>query len=115
MKHVGKKEYAIIDIQRQVLQVKKELKKLTDLDQGLCRDEVDVRIKEGQYNVQPQRTTKSYRAIIYGNLFTLFNLINVVQYAVYGRRGVQSLYRNISGNPFQTCFGPIVITVAGTR
>ena len=28
MKHVGKKEYAIIDIQRQVLQVKKELKKL---------------------------------------------------------------------------------------
>ena len=78
MKHVGKKEYAIIDIQRQVLQVKKELKKLTDLDQGLCRDEVDVRIKEGQYNVQPQRTTKSYRAIIYGNLFTLFNLINVV-------------------------------------
>ena len=78
MKHVGKKEYAIIDIQRQVLQVKKELKKLTDLDQGLCRDEVDVRIKEGQYNVQPQRTTKSYRAIICGNLFTLFNLINVV-------------------------------------
>lgn len=127
MKHVGKKEYAIIDIQRQVLQVKKELKKLTDLDQGLCRDEVDVRIKEGQYNVQPQRTTKSYRAIIYGNLFTLFNLINVVlallvfftgnyrNMLFMGVVGVQSVYRNISGNPFQTCFGPIVITVAGTR
>ena len=32
----------------------------------------------GDYNVQLERTTKSYQAIVRDNLFTLFNFINIV-------------------------------------
>lgn len=58
--------------------MKKELRQQTDHACGLCKEEVLARRQANEYNVQLERTTKSYQAIICDNLFTLFNFINIV-------------------------------------
>lgn len=45
---------------------------------GLNDEEVCARIKEGQVNVSANLKTKSVKRIFYDNIFTLFNIINVV-------------------------------------
>ncbi len=58
--------------------MKKELRQRIDPTKGLCAQEVLQRRQAGEYNEQLERMTKSYRAIICDNLFTLFNFINIV-------------------------------------
>ena len=45
---------------------------------GLTADEVNKRIAEGKINISTNLKTKSVKRICYDNIFTLFNLINVV-------------------------------------
>ncbi len=45
---------------------------------GLSNDEVQRRIDEGKINVSSNLKTKSVKRICYDNIFTLFNLINVI-------------------------------------
>lgn len=49
-----------------------------DIKQGLNTDQINQRKREGLVNVTDNNTTKSYRQILSDNLFTLFNLINVI-------------------------------------
>ena len=58
--------------------MKQDLRQYTDLKRGLCQQEVERRRQAGEYNEQLERTTKSYQAIVRDNLFTLFNLINII-------------------------------------
>ncbi len=58
--------------------MEKTLRQHTDLHHGLSEAEVNQRRDLGDYNVQLERTTKSYQAIVRDNLFTLFNFINIV-------------------------------------
>ena len=58
--------------------MKQDLRQHTDLKRGLCQQEVERRRQAGEYNEQLERTTKSYQAIVRDNLFTLFNLINII-------------------------------------
>lgn len=46
--------------------------------QGLTSDQVRERIAEGKVNLSSNLKTKSIRRIFYDNIFTLFNIINVV-------------------------------------
>ncbi len=45
---------------------------------GLTASEVAERIEQGRVNVNMELKTKSVRELIADNLFTLFNLINLV-------------------------------------
>lgn len=45
---------------------------------GLNDEEVCARIKEGKVNISANLKTKSVKRIFYDNIFTLFNIINVV-------------------------------------
>ena len=45
---------------------------------GLTTDEVEKRVQNGFVNVSDQASTKSYSQIVKDNLFTLFNLINLI-------------------------------------
>ena len=45
---------------------------------GLSAEEVNKRIAEGKINISTNLKTKSVKRICYDNIFTLFNLINVV-------------------------------------
>ena len=45
---------------------------------GLTSEEVEKRKKEGKVNFDTSVPTKSIKQIIFGNIFTLFNLINFV-------------------------------------
>ena len=46
--------------------------------QGLSKQEVDKRIKEGNYNKILDNVSKSTKQIIIDNVFTFFNLLNIV-------------------------------------
>ncbi|MGN1343749.1 MAG: HAD-IC family P-type ATPase [Traorella sp.] len=52
--------------------------KKISIDVGLNDKEVSFRVSNGLNNVVMNTTTKSYKQIIYDNIFTLFNLINVI-------------------------------------
>ena len=45
---------------------------------GLSSEEVEKRIEKGQVNEDNSVKTKSYGRIICDNLFTLFNLLNLI-------------------------------------
>lgn len=45
---------------------------------GLNEAQVNARKRKGQVNYDTTVPTKSYKQIIYGNIFTLFNVINLV-------------------------------------
>ena len=45
---------------------------------GLTREEVNSRISEGKVNVDSTVKTKSFKQIILSNIFTLFNIINLI-------------------------------------
>lgn len=49
-----------------------------DLLFGLSDSEVEKRISEGKVNTPTKRKTKTYREIIFHNLFSLFNLIIII-------------------------------------
>ena len=49
-----------------------------DILQGLSKDEVDKRIKEGNYNKAIDSVSKTTQQIIIDNVFTFFNLLNLV-------------------------------------
>ena len=42
---------------------------------GLSAEQVQQRIAEGNVNVVHSKNTKTYRSIIFGNIFTFFNLL----------------------------------------
>ena len=50
----------------------------TQKHQGLSDSEVLSRIKDGKVNVSEQKISKSYKRIFYDNIFSFFNLINVI-------------------------------------
>ena len=49
-----------------------------DILQGLSKDEVDKRIKEGNYNKAIDSVSKTTQEIVIDNVFTFFNLLNLV-------------------------------------
>lgn len=51
---------------------------MTMTEKGLTQKEVNQRISQGQVNDYVSDTSKSNKEIIYDNVFTLFNLLNVV-------------------------------------
>ncbi|MEG1638468.1 MAG: cation-translocating P-type ATPase [Erysipelotrichaceae bacterium] len=51
---------------------------ICDIKEGLNDDQIKFRIENGDTNIQDNHTTKSYDKIIKDNLFTLFNLINII-------------------------------------
>lgn len=51
---------------------------LTDINKGLSENEVRERIADGRVNGNPHPRTKSVKQIFAHNIFTFFNLINVV-------------------------------------
>lgn len=52
--------------------------KLTDIHTGLTNIEVNERIQKNLVNNVENHTTKSYKQIIFDNVFTLFNFVNLV-------------------------------------
>lgn len=64
----------------------------SDYKTGLTAQQVAARVDEGFTNVQSRRFTKSYAQIFKDNIFTLFNLINVILAALIISTGS---YRNI--------------------
>lgn len=50
---------------------------MTDKIKGLSTEEVDERIADGKVNGNPNPKTKSVKQIVFQNIFTFFNLINV--------------------------------------
>src|SRR5574344_2656129 len=42
---------------------------------GLSMAEVEERIRQGKVNITPNRKTKTYREIIFKNVFSVFNLV----------------------------------------
>ncbi len=51
---------------------------MTDKIKGLSAEEVAERVKNGRINGNPNPKTKSVKQIVFHNIFTFFNLINVV-------------------------------------
>ncbi len=49
-----------------------------DILQGLSKDEVDKRIKEGNYNKAVDSVSKTTKEIVIDNVFTFFNLLNLI-------------------------------------
>ena len=49
---------------------------------GLCKEEVDKRIKEGNYNKIIDSVSKTTKDIIIDNVFTFFNLLNSSSYSL---------------------------------
>ena len=49
-----------------------------DILQGLSKEEVDKRIKEGNYNKAVDSVSKTTKDIVIDNVFTFFNLLNLV-------------------------------------
>ena len=49
-----------------------------DILQGLSKEEVDKRIKEGNYNKAVDGVSKTTKDIVIDNVFTFFNLLNLV-------------------------------------
>lgn len=49
-----------------------------DLNVGLTKEQVDLRFKNNLFNYDTTIPTKSIKQIIFSNIFTLFNLINIV-------------------------------------
>ena len=49
-----------------------------DILQGLSKEEVDNRIKEGNYNKVVDGVSKTIKEIVIDNVFTFFNLLNLV-------------------------------------
>lgn len=49
-----------------------------NIDKGLTTEEVESRIKKGLYNYDTTTNTKTYKEIILSNVFTLFNIINII-------------------------------------
>ena len=54
------------------------MKNKTDLKIGLTSEQVEKRVKENKINKAEETYSKSYQKIIFDNLFTLFNFINLV-------------------------------------
>ena len=48
------------------------------IDIGLTKEEVEERIKENKVNYDTSLPTKSIKTIVRENIFTLFNLINIL-------------------------------------
>lgn len=51
---------------------------ITDIHVGLTNDEINKRTQDGLVNVTDNNTTKSYKQIFIDNIFTLFNLVNLI-------------------------------------
>lgn len=49
-----------------------------DILRGLSKDEVDKRIKEGNYNKAIDSVSKTTQEIVIDNVFTFFNLLNLI-------------------------------------
>lgn len=49
-----------------------------DILQGLSKDEVNKRIKEGNYNKTIESVSKTTQEIVIDNVFTFFNLLNLI-------------------------------------
>jgi len=45
---------------------------------GLTREEINIRKEEGKVNIDSSVSTKNYKQIILSNIFTLFNIINLI-------------------------------------
>lgn len=45
---------------------------------GLTREEINIRKSEGKINIDSSVSTKNYKQIILSNIFTLFNIINLI-------------------------------------
>lgn len=45
---------------------------------GLTREEINIRKSEGKINIDSSISTKNYKQIILSNIFTLFNIINLI-------------------------------------
>ena len=45
---------------------------------GLSKEEVDKRIKNGDYNKNVNTVSKTTKEIIIDNVFTFFNLLNII-------------------------------------
>lgn len=56
----------------------KQPKNYTSLDEGLTQAEVDSQVKRGLTNVQIKKMSRPIPKILADNLFTLFNLLNLV-------------------------------------
>ncbi len=54
------------------------MEKQKDIIKGLTFEEVQKRISEGKVNYNTSLKTKSVKRIFYDNIFTLFNIINVI-------------------------------------
>lgn len=65
---------------------------VTDIENGLSSEQVSEREKRGEKNGEFEVKTKSVRSIVAGNIFTLFNLINVLLAAAVALVGS---YRNM--------------------
>ena len=48
---------------------------------GLSQDEVLKRIQDGKTHFVESKSTKTYKEIIFNNIFTFFNLINIILFA----------------------------------
>ena len=66
--------------------------KSTDITKGLTSAEVEERKARGECNTAPATSTRTVGQIVRGNLFTLFNLINIVLAALIAATGS---YRNM--------------------
>ena len=59
---------------------------------GLTTEEVEERIKQGKINFDTNVKTKSIKAIVIGNIFTLFNILNFILAGIVFATGY---YRNL--------------------
>ena len=50
----------------------------TDINKGLSQTEAEERARKGLSNGEGEVRTKSVKKIFFDNIFTLFNLINVI-------------------------------------
>lgn len=53
-------------------------KNTININYGLSKEEINQRINLNLKNHEPKRLTKSYKEIVYDNVFTLFNFINII-------------------------------------
>ena len=49
-----------------------------DIKNGLNKEQVDIRNKQGLTNVTRKKSGKSYFSIFMGNIFTFFNLLGII-------------------------------------
>ena len=49
-----------------------------DHEKGLSQEQVDVRVSQGLVNNAPQKYSKTYRSIFFGNICSVFNLLCII-------------------------------------